>query len=484
MGSASLARFVGVQLALALGVLAVAFALFRTSGEGARATSPLTAAAFAFVALELFTLPYVVGPITGANALRRAVIASGPQVLEGPEGALFLARKQGLLRGWDIRDASGRPAPDALARTYDGYGRRETPFQSLYRPLSTPLAWLGPQDDAFEPFQARRWVFAPTSRRVLTEGGDAWYDIGRGQIGAVVRAGPLDARWTEIDVPARMGVCYPKGRPFGERHPPLLVDLAAGRLLALHAERGSEPRLVEQHLPDGDRVVGGERVQSRTRLKVGLHEPVGYSDTLAVVGERGAYLWDGARLGLLSEVDAALADRASPESDRSVQVARLVPRDVDGLGFALEVRDAHSDATLLEADYHAGPVASVLMHLATLASAPACALVSWTQPAPTAREADQNGRSPLADRMLVGRANTGLLLAVLALGAALAVSTWRFLERAGIRLPARVLWTAGVLCLGPSAWFLGRLLAPRGAARPTAARRERVARPELEIVTA
>lgn len=481
--SASIARFVGVQFALALGVVAVTFAMFRTGEEGARTTSAGAAAAFAFVALELFTMPYVVGPMTGASALRRAAIASGPQVLEGPEGELYLARQRGPRR-WEIRDARGERVPDELARTYDGYGRRDTPFESLYRPLSTPLAWLGPQEDAFAPYPARRWVFAPQVRRVLTPGGDAWYDVARGRLSAVVREGPLSARWVELDVPARMGVSYAHGQPFGERAAPLLVDAESGRLWSLRADPGREPRLVEEHLPDGDQVVGGERVQSRTRLKVGLHEPVTYSSPLAVVGERGTYLWDGARLGLLSEVDPALADRASPESDRSVQVARLVPRDVDGLGYTLEVVDTESGATLLEADYHAGPMRAGLLHLATLASAPACALVSWTRPAPTPREADQNGRSPLADRMLAGRSNTGLLFAVLALGALLALSTWRFLERAGAALPARVLWTLGALCFGPSAWFLARFFAPRPTRRRAATQREPSPRTALEIVTA
>jgi hypothetical protein len=488
LNRASAARFVLAQAAIATAVLAVAFGLFRRGAGEGQARSPVTAAAFAVVVLELLTLPYVVGPSSMTKVLRRSAIAAGPQVVQDPAGELYLAERRGE-RDWSIRDATGRPVPDALASAYDGYGRSGEPFLSLYRPRSTPLSWIGPQDDALEPFAGREWHFAHHARRVLTRGdtphGDAWYDIAEGRIGTIVRDETGRGRWVELAVPPRMGVCYPKGREFGERFAPLLVDAEAGRLWSLEAEPGREPELVERHLPEGRRVQGVVRVHSKARLRVGLHEPVGTSDSLAVVAEDGPYLWDGERLAPLAEVEPEwLSDSGALESDPDAVALRLAPVDIDGLGYSLEVRDAVTGELRLEADYRARGLSAALMHAATLLSAPFAALVSWTRPPLDPRTADRTHEGPLSDPMLAGRSRSGLLLAVWILGALLAASTWRGLGRTGTPPLARAVWTAGTLAFGISAWFLARIFGPAHVPTKSVARREAAANPRMEIVTA
>lgn len=485
LGQASIARFLLLQAVLAAGVLSAAFGLFRAGEDAQRAWPPATAAAFAAACLALFTLPYIVGPMAVVTrAVRTTAIASGPQVLQDPAGELYLAeRRHG--REWSIRDAQGRAVPEALARGYDGYGSEDAPFLSLYRPHSTPLSWLGPQHDASEPFRPRSWVFERPARRVLTPAGDAWYDIAAGRIGAVVRDETGRGRWVEIDVPPRMAVSYPEGRPFGERHAPLLADAAAGRLWSLEAEPGREPELVERFLPQGERMLGVVRVQSKARLRVGLHEPISYSTSLAVAGERGPYLWDGERIAPLAEIEPTwLEDSGALESDPSAVAFHLQPTAIDGLGYTLEVRDAASGALRLTAEYRAGRLGALLMRAATLVSAPAAALISWTRPVPPPRKADAGPAGPLHDPLLAGRAQGGLLLGVVLLGALLALSTWRHLGRLGTPALARALWTVGTLTLGPSVWFLARALAPARSPAPRAAQRQPAARERLEIVTA
>lgn len=484
LGQASLVRFVLLQLALAVGVLCAAFGLFRAGEDAGRAWPPATAAAFAAACLALFTLPYIVGPMAITRAVRNAAIVAGPQVLQDAAGKLYLAQRRGQ-REWSIRDAQGGAVSEALASSYDGYGRKDAPFLSLYRPHSTPLSWLGPQDDAGEPFPARAWVFERPTRRVLTPAGDAWYDIAGGRIGAVVRDEARNGRWVEIDAPPRMAVSYPEGRPFGERHAPLLVDASAGRLWSLEADPGREPVLVERLLPQGERVLGVVRVQSKARLRVGLYEPIAYSSSLAVVGERGPYLWDGERSAPLAEIEPTwLEDSGALESDPSAVAFQLLPTDIDGLGYTLEVRDAASGELRLRSEYRASGFGALLMRAATLVSAPAAALISWTRPPLVPRRADASPAGPFSDPLLAGRAHGGLLLAVVLLGAVLALSTWRRLGRDGTPPLARALWTAGALTLGPSVWFLARALAPARTPAPRAARREPAVRERLEIVTA
>lgn len=483
LGQASAARFVLAQSVLAAGVLAVAYGMFRAGDDAGRAWPPRTAAAFAAGALALFTAPYVLLPASATRALRNAAIGAGPQVVRDPAGELYLAEPRGE-REWSIRDAEGQAVPETLARTYDGYGRKGTPFYALYRPRSTPLAWLGPQNDALEPFRARDWVFERPTRRVLTRAGDGWYDVAGGRIGAVVRDDAGRGRWVELEAPPRMGVCYPQGRPFGERYAPLLADAAAGRLWSLEAELGRVPELVERHLPEGERMQGVVRVHSKARLSAGLFEPIGTSDGLAVVGERGPYLWDGEKLGPLAEVDPTTLGSGALESDPEAVALRLTPVDIDGLGYTLEVRDAASGELRLTADYRVRGTAALLLRAATLVSAPAAALISWTRPEPEPRKADASPANPLADPLLAGRAHGGLLLAVLLLGALLARSTWRRLGRHGTPPLARALWTVGALTVGISAWFLARLLTPSRAIATQRASREPAVRERLEIVTA
>ncbi|HVS18203.1 MAG TPA: hypothetical protein VMT18_06355 [Planctomycetota bacterium] len=484
LGQASAARFVLTQATLAAGVLAAAFGMFRAGDDAGRPWPTRTAAAFAAVALALFTLPYVVLPSTVARGLRNAAIGAGPHVVQDPAGELYLAEPRGG-REWSIRDAQGKPVPESLARTYDGYGRKDAPFHSLYRPRSTPLSWLGPQHDALEPFPARAFVFERPARRVLTPAGDAWYDVAGGRIGAVVRDDMRNGRWVELEAPARMGVSYPEGRPFGERYAPLLADAAAGRLWSLEADPGREPQLVERHLPEGERVLGVVRVQSKARLKAGLFEPIGTSTGLAIVGESGPYLWDGERLGPPEEIDPQwLSSTGALESDPDVVALHLSPVDIDGLGYTLEVRDAQSGELRITADYRVRGASALLMHAATLVSAPAAALISWTRPATEPRKADASRADPLADPLLVGRAHGGLLLAVLLLGTLLALSTWRHLGRNGTPPLARALWTAGALTLGLSAWGVARVLTPSRSTAAQSPSREPAVRERLEIVTA
>jgi hypothetical protein len=484
LGQASIARFLLLQFALAAGVLSAAFGLFRAGEDAQRAWPPATAAAFAAACLALFTLPYLVGPMAITRAVRKAAIVAGPQVLQDPAGELYLAQRRGE-REWSIRDAQGHAVPEALARSYDGYGRKDAPFLSLYRPHSTPLSWLGPQDDACAPFRARAWVFERPTRRVLTPAGDAWYDIAAGRIGAVVRDATGRGRWVELAAPPRMGVSYAEGVPFGERRAPLLADAAAGRLWSLEAGPGRDPELVERFLPQGERMLGVVRVQSKARLRVGLHEPISYSTSLAVAGERGPYLWDGERIAPLAEIEPKwLEDSGALESDPSAVAFHLQPTAIDGLGYTLEVRDAATGALRLTAEYRAGRLGALLMRAATLVSAPAAALISWSRPAPPPRKADAGPAGPLHDPLLAGRAQGGLLLGVVLLGALLALSTWRRLGRLGTPALARALWTVGVLTLGPSVWFLARALAPARSPAPRAAQRQSVVRERLEIVTA
>lgn len=483
LGQASAARFVLAQAVLAAGVLAAASGMFRAGDDAGRAWPPRTAAAFASAALALFTAPYVLLPASATRALRSAAIGAGPQVVQDPAGELYLAESSGE-REWTIRDERGKAVPESLARAYDGYGRAGEPFLSLYRPRSTPLAWLGPQNDALEPFRARDWVFERPTRRVLTRAGDGWYDVAGGRIGAVVRDAAGRGRWVELEAPPRMGVCYPKGRPFGERYAPLLADAAAGRLWSLEDDPGREPQLVERHLPDGERMQGVVRVHSKARLSVGLHEPVSYSDGLAVVGERRPYLWDGEKLGPLAEVDPTMLGSGALESDPRVVNWNLVPVDIDGLGYGLEVRDAASGERRLTADYRVRGTRALLLRAATLVSAPAAALISWTRPPPEPRKADVSRADPLADPLLAGHAHGGLLLAVLLLGALLALSTWRRLGRSGTPALARALWTAGALAFGFSAWFLARLFAPSQRSTKAVPRTEPATSSRVEIVTA
>ena len=482
LGQASLARFVAVQAVLAVAVLAVAFGLFRSGEDSARTWPPVVAAAFAVVALELFTLPYIVAPAAATRALRRGMIEAGPAVVQASDGTLYRAEELDGRR-WSLTDAEGRPAPDGLARDFNGWGRDDDPLRTLYRPSSIPLSWTQRPDDALEPRPARSWVFERPARRILTGAEDARYDVVRGRLALVVRDERGDGRWVELEVPARMGVCYPSGVPFGERRPPLLVDVAGGRLFALDATPGREPRLVEQRLPDGDRVVGVQRSQTAHRLRAGLFEPLGTSDSLVVLGERGPYTWLGDRLAPTAEVDADRLAGLVPPSGAVPGGLRLAPVDVDGLGHVLEVRDAATGRVRLEVETRAGPLRAATMHLSTLVSAPVAALVSWSRPPIEPTRADRATSEPLADPLLLGRSRTGLLAAVLALGALLAVSTWRTLGRAGSPPLARSLWTVGTLFLGLSAWFLARLFAPRGTPARTTPSREAVAEAQLVIRT-
>jgi hypothetical protein len=334
---------------------------------------------------------------------------------------------------------------------------------------STPLSWIRetapPLDRRFlgHPFDLR-----PATLTLL--GGDVfhplgWYDQASRRFHAYEWQGTRAVALHRLGLGPEAGPLPAGSVPiFGsEATTATFVDPASGQAWVLHRTPDGVPRLDVAPLPDGQRLVGIERVHWLRRARAGLYEPYGVSDELVVRGDAGG-LWTRGPDGWTPYVPED-DDVLESEFDAVVRL-RLVPTG-DALHPRVQVRDAQTSDLLLEADVTAPGTANALLSQGLAAARPPLfAAVAALRP-PGVPEERAWALDPLArDVALDGGARPWLLLAGLALSALLVLCVRPYLGRAPGERGLRAGWSVAVLLLGLPALIAMSFVEPPRRAAP------------------
>jgi hypothetical protein len=475
-------RFATMQLAFAAALLGMGCALFRQSDDVHRPWRGWVAVLAAATSLALFWTPYAVGIGTLQGHLRSALFRSYPLIYEDTSGELLRVVRDAHHGYWRVDEQALRltsepmnDSPGLGAEFIQLFSAAYTPLTRIRPPMVDlgrrnhvgPFEFEGPFFNSFNWFQRAgevRWS-------------QAWVDLGRARIASLEewddgrsRLEWFDRRADDRPFSPSTVLVFPLGRnpDFGNDlalSGVLLADRSDGTLWGFE-RRGAEIELRPVELPGGDRLERIERLHSRFSLRVGLYEPFNKSSGLLFVGQRERYAWT--RDGFVAEstgdaFEDALDDTA-PESEASmVQVWRLEPSDADGLAFHLDVVDAKTGEVALAHDYQPRTVKQRALAASALvlsfARPPVGELTSFVGRPYEEREVFRRS-GQLADPFVGNGVRAWLLLAVVGLGIALAVSTWRWIGSRPDDRGVRWFWTIAVAALGLPAWVLCRVLEP------------------------
>lgn len=293
-GAASLAVYLPVIAATTWTWLALARRMFAEGDDpdlGHRKTLSLASAGL----VSLFAVPLVENVVSSyQHGLGAALEARRPVIVADPDRRVLLAALDE--QGWrEVDPASGEFVGAELTGFRGRLFDPESPFTLLHSHAGTPLEWRQPSGD---PSRLRvrddAFLFSGSWQHVLLQGRGEWSAWIGSRDRAVLAYRRSDERLERLEL------ARPDGRPFSARtaivygagregSAGFLVDLADSTAWRL-AATGERPALEPLALPDGDRIVGVEHLQSLSRVRVGAFEPFGYSDRLAVRGERGLYV--------------------------------------------------------------------------------------------------------------------------------------------------------------------------------------------------
>ncbi|MBI5433684.1 MAG: hypothetical protein HZA52_12710 [Planctomycetes bacterium] len=398
-----------------------------------------------------------------------------PLILAGADRVPFLAKESD--GGWRRVDPKGGElVGPALVGFKASVFDREATFTLVHAHWMTPLEWNEPSGD-------------PTRLRVSRDPflfAGSWQHVVRGDKGEwsawlSSKSRRLDAyRRSETQV-EHLELARPDAREFSERTVIVygggekggegtLVDLDDGTAWRVRFE-SERPVLAPIALPDGDRIVGVLQLQSVHRARTGSWEPFGYSDVLAVVGERGTYVAVGD--GFVPRIgdDASVAPS---EFDARVEY-RVRRIGGDRVSPVIAVLDGRNERELLRHDF------------AATTPVDAC-LVGATRMLGLARSPIVTAVGLALDRTRVRASRTELALhgarplwfVHFALALLMLFDVHRRL--AGAPRGVRIFWLATTLLVGLVAWATCRALEPaRTELAPTTSPR---ATSEPRLVTA
>ncbi|MCC6409712.1 MAG: hypothetical protein IT453_21335, partial [Planctomycetes bacterium] len=200
-----------------------------------------------------------------------------PMILAGADRVPFLATETDA--GWRRVDPKtgelvGEPLIGFEARLFD----READYAMLHAHWMTPLEWSEPSGDPTRMRVSRDpFLFAGSWQHVVLGGKgqwSAWLSSKSRRVDAYRRSETKLER-VELTRPdarefsERTVIVYGGGEKGGEG---ALVDLADGTAWRVRFE-GERPALAPIALPDGDRIVGVEHLQSVHRARIGAWEP-------------------------------------------------------------------------------------------------------------------------------------------------------------------------------------------------------------------
>ncbi|MCK6445483.1 MAG: hypothetical protein L6Q99_03750 [Planctomycetes bacterium] len=350
-GAASLGVYLPVLALTTWMWLALARRMFAEGDDpdlGYRKSLSLTSAGLVL----LLAVPLVENVVSSyQRGLGTALEARRPVIVADPERRVLLAARDE--RGWRAVDpASGEFVGAELTGFRGRLFDQESPYALLHAHAATPLEWHGPagdpsrlrvRDDAFS--------FAGSWQHLVLEGRGEWSAWIGSRDREVVAYRRSDDRLERVEL------ARPDGRPFSERtaivygagkegSAGFLVDLADSTAWRFDAS-GARPVLEPLALPDGDRIVGVEQLQSISRARIGAFEPFGYSDRLAVRGERGLYVAVGEGLSSWTSGSVYVAP---DDFDRHVEY-RVTRVGGDRIAPLVAVTDAHDGRELLRHEF-------------------------------------------------------------------------------------------------------------------------------------
>jgi hypothetical protein len=478
----SAARFAAIQVLLAALLLAVGSALFRSGDDVHRPWRGRAALLAAAVALALFWMPYAVGIGEIQSRLRSEIFEGYPDLLEQPGRKLLRVVSDEDYKYWEV-DAQERRTSDEPLEDYRGLGFDPGSYLNLFDARGTPLTWNQPWGDltqrvrAARPFQFEGPVFNSYTWFRPDEWSTAWIFLADSRIAVQEKvAGRRDRlrwfdqrgdgeRFSEETVIAFARGANPHYGTSLSLPGIVLADLS-DRTLWGFERSGDEIQLSAVALPQGDTLERIERLHSFFRLRVGLYEPLHTSDGLIFVGQRDRYILT--HDGFLAQsagkpFEEALARGVLESEAAEVQAWRLEPSRINGLAFHLDVVDVRTGEVALAHDFE--PRTARQRMLATtalalsLARPPLGEVVSFAARPYDERVVSRN-TGPLLDPFVGNGARPWLALAVVALGLALAVSTWRWIGGRPEDRAVRWLWAIAVAALGLPAWVLCRVVEP------------------------
>ncbi len=243
----------------------------------------------------------------------------------------------------------------------------------------------------------------------------------------------------------------------------VLVDLERLTMLR-RVEVDGRFSMVEAHLPEGDRLLGVERLVTSAWAKVGYRAPFSYENAGVLRGERGLYVpsGDGFAPYVMEEGATSVPTSVADDMQRySVSYA-----EYDALDPTLEVVEIASGKQLFLGSVARPGIGQTATHalayLACFCAPPPSLLLSYSRATPWAN------RSAWDMHALLGGKRPWLLALGLGFAAWLA---WNVHKEARLwrRSPGlAIFWTAAVLVLGLPAWVLFRWCEPKPAAQPQA----------------
>lgn len=382
--------------------------------------------------------------------------ARRPALVADAERRVFLAaRDEG---GWrEVDPASGERVGPELAGFRGRLFDETSPYTLLYTPLATPLEWHSPAGDPSR-LRVRKdaFSFSGSWQHLLLAGRGEWSAWLSSREREVVAYRRSEERLE------RERLARPDGRGFSAQtvivygagadgSAGILVDLADATAWRLDTA-GEHPALSPLALPDGDRILGVEQLQSVARARLGTWEPFGYSDRLALRGERGLYIALGASLVAWTS-DATFV---APEDFAGRVEYRVIRVGGDRIAPVLAVLDARDGRELLRHDFRPrGPVEGTLagaIRAIGLLRSPLATLAGLSLDGATVR-------GPLLEYAL--HAARPWWFVHFALVLALALATHRRL--AGASQGLRAFWIAAVMLAGPLGWAISLVLGPRRA---------------------
>jgi hypothetical protein len=478
----SAARFAAIQVLLAALLLTIGGALFRSGDDVHRPWRGSTALLAAVVSLALFWLPFAVGIGKVQDRLRKAIFERYPDILEQRGRKLLRVVSDDDYQYWTVDAEERRTSEDPL-EDYRGLGFDPDTYLNLFDARATVLTWNKPWGDlaqrvrAARPFQFEGPVFDSYFWVEPHEARFAWIFLAQARIAALfwrhgqrARLQWFETRGNGARCSPQTVIAFPSGvNPhfLGEWPLPsiLFADLS-DRSLWSFEQVGDEIELHSVELPQGDTLERIERLHSLFRLRVGLYEPLHTSDGMVFIGKRDRYVWT--RDGFIAQsagkpFEEALAHGVLESEAANVQAWRLEPSDVDGLAFHLDVVDVKTGEVALAHDFKprtaSQKVRATTALTLSLARPPLGELISFaTQPYDERVVFRRVG--PMLDPFVGNGIRPWLVLSVLGLGIALAVSTWRWIGARPEDRAVRWLWTIAVAALGLPAWVLGRVVEP------------------------
>ena len=489
------APFVVLQFVIAVVTLALAHALFK-AGEDRQRPWPGRPAVVAAVAAILMTwIPWIGFVATSQQVARSSLFTTYPQIVEGERRTLYTVQRikrrdahdsSVVFHENEFRDARGNLVQVDRGDEYDRIAFDLDPFLTLFDPSTSWLHRTTPNSTIEPPFWQRVGVYGFEGAWSRLNIGnqypwDSWLRVSEGTVYLVGK------EYSVREQTATTLLHRPDtGQPFSDRTliatgfdrftAMLLIDRSD---LTLWQATGQEPTLDPVALPNGDRLLGLERLHPWHSVRAGLFDQPGGIEDFLFLGETGRYVWSDGHLQPFLDaapnsirrgparqsVSSASDGYVSPGEIADAIVWRMEPTRIDGLGFRLEVFDAQSGELALAHDYLPESTEqkgwAALAWLMSPARSPAGALWSHFAADVEPRNATRLlSYSSVRDPLLLGGARPGLLAACLAVGVVLAALAHRRIGRNPRDRAVRRTWTLAILLLGLPAWILFRLLEP------------------------